>query len=166
VIEDNTSITNLQSDVFLFKASISGSVTQAGSGGRPGQQAQGAAGVTVELEDGSGNVLATTVTDTRGNYRFNQQNGVSATGIYTVMIMVPSGDTQTSANPAPITISRGDINVTGVNFTLAGPGSQPWTPWQDSGTTTSSASSSTASTAGLDSVFADPIFWGGGKHGS
>jgi hypothetical protein len=119
VIEANTNITNLQSDAFLFKASISGTVTVEGSGGRGAHREQGLAGVTVQLKDDSGNVIATTVTDARGHYSFNQQTGVAATGNYTVSVVAPSGDTQTSANPSTIQISRGDVNVTGVNFELA-----------------------------------------------
>jgi hypothetical protein len=77
------------------------------------------AGVTVQLQDDSGNVVATTVTNSRGDYSFNQLNGVSATGNYTVRIVVPSGDTQTSANPSTILISRGDLDVSGVDFVVA-----------------------------------------------
>jgi len=130
VIEANTSITNLQSDVFVFKASISGTVVWDHGGiGHPdssfagnGHQdfsAPGLANVTVQLEDNSGDVLATTVTDSRGDYGFNQLNGLSGTGKYTVRIVVPSGHTQTSANPSMILISRGDIDVSGVNFVVA-----------------------------------------------
>jgi hypothetical protein len=73
----------------------------------------------VQLKDDSGNVIATTVTDSRGRYSFNQQTGVGGTGNYTVSVVAPSGYTQTSANPSTILISRGDVNVTGVNFELA-----------------------------------------------
>jgi hypothetical protein len=120
VIEANTNITNLQSDVFLFKASISGTVVSGtGGNGRRDASPRGLAGVTVQLKDDSGNVLATTVTDGKGHYTFDQQTGVSATGNYTVSLVVPSGFAQTSANPSTILISRGDVNVSGVNFVLA-----------------------------------------------
>jgi hypothetical protein len=130
IIEANTSITNLQSDVFLFKASISGTVVsdQGGNGHRaspfdgkcgPAPSPPGLAGATIELEDTSGNVLATTTTDSKGHYRFDQLTGVSATGDYTVSLVVPSGFTETSTNPSAIRISRGDINVSGVNFVVA-----------------------------------------------
>jgi hypothetical protein len=36
-----------------------------------------------------------------------------------VSLVVPSGYTQTSADPAPILISRGDVHVRGVNFTVS-----------------------------------------------
>ncbi len=113
VIEANTDITNLQSDVFLFRASIGGTVLS----GRAG--AAGLPGVTVRLEDGSGNVLATAVTNVQGRFRFDQLNGVSATGLYTVRVVAPTGLAQTSTDPAPVLISRGDTNVGGVNFVLA-----------------------------------------------
>jgi hypothetical protein len=119
VIEANTGITNLQSDVFLFKASISGTVTQQGGGDHRRSPAQGLPGVTVQLLDAGGNVLGTTVTDSKGHYSFNQLNGVSGTGDYTVRLVVPAGDTQTSANPPTVLISRGDLNVSGVNFSVA-----------------------------------------------
>jgi hypothetical protein len=59
------------------------------------------------------------VTDSKGHYRFDQLTGLSATGEYTVRLVVPSGFTQSSTNPSPILISRGDINVSGVDFVLA-----------------------------------------------
>ena len=80
---------------------------------------EGVPGVTVQLWDSGGNVVATAKTDRNGGYLFNQLSGLSATGNYTVRLVVPSGFTQTSANPSPILISRGDINVSGVNFSVA-----------------------------------------------
>src|SRR5262249_44931136 len=116
IIEANTGVSNLQNDVFKFTASVNGAVTSP-AGGRHGTSGvQGLPGVTVQLEDSSGNVLATTVTDRLGRYRFTQLTGLGGTGVYTVAIVVPSGFTQTSTNPAPITISSGDDNMSGVNF--------------------------------------------------
>jgi hypothetical protein len=119
VIEANTGITNLQSDVFVFKASISGTVVS-GQGGHGLRDpfARGLSGVTVQLQDADGNVVGTTMTDARGHYSFNQLTGIGGTGNYTVRLVVPSGFTQTSPNPSSILISRGDVNVSGVNFAL------------------------------------------------
>jgi hypothetical protein len=143
VIEANTSITNMQSDAVLFTASISGNVI-VGQGGshQPAAVGRGLAGVTVQLEDVGGHVLATTATDSKGHYSFNQLTGVSATGDYTVRLVVPSGFTQTSPNPPTILISRGGISVNGVDFTLTPVGQRrspsasrtiqdPGTSWQD-----------------------------------
>jgi hypothetical protein len=139
VIEANTSVTNLQSDVFLFTASISGSVVSPQrSFGSRGFFTQGLAGITVQLEDASGNVLATTMTDGGGHYRFDQLNGVSAVGSYQVRLALPSDLTQLSADSTAIQIARGGVNISGVNFEIAaarhiwpGPGNTnpPWYPW-------------------------------------
>jgi peroxidase len=119
VIEANTNITNLQSDVFLFKSSISGTVSLDGAGGRRNSRPVGLPGITVQLKDDDGNVIATTVTNGRGYYSFNQQTGLSETGNYTVSLVVPAGFTQTRGTSSSILISRGDLNVSGVNFVVA-----------------------------------------------
>ena len=79
VIEANTNITNMQPDAFMFATSISGRLSlspdQLGSGPHcgpagPSGNSGSVAGVTVTLYDSSGNVVATTTTDSRGNYQF------------------------------------------------------------------------------------------------
>jgi len=127
VIMANTNITNLQDDVMFFKASINGVVSVQGNG-KLGAKGSGSSGITVELEDTSGDILATTETDQQGRYSFDQLSGpasdpavapgVSATGLYDVVVVAPVGMKQISANPRPILISRGDFNVNSVNFTL------------------------------------------------
>jgi hypothetical protein len=122
IIEANTGITNLQSDVFKFTASISGKVTSSSfASGRssPGSSPRGLSGITVQLEDSSGDVLGTTVTDQSGNYQFDQLTGVGGTGEYTVRLVVPAGFVQITKNPATISISRGRIDVSAVDFVLA-----------------------------------------------
>jgi hypothetical protein len=129
VIKANTGITNLQSDVFLFQASIGGTVASGHGGSGHGASAfhrkgvradarRGLPGITVELEDAGGNVLAAAVTDGAGRYCFDPLTGLDGTGMYTVRLVVPPGFTQTSTNPAMILISRGDINRSGVDFVL------------------------------------------------
>lgn len=118
VIQANTNITNLQADVMYFHASISGAVLLAIPGGPRNRPPQGLPGLTVQLQDDGGNVLATTVTDSRGRYSFNQQTGVNATGLYTVSLVLPSGYVQISTNPPSFSISRGDSFVSGVNYLL------------------------------------------------
>jgi hypothetical protein len=114
VIEANTNVTDLQADVFKFTASIGGAVSLS-LGGIP----LGVPGLTVQLQDDSSNVLATTVTDFSGHYRFDQLHGVGATGDYTVALVLPAGLKQTTNNPGTILISRGGLNVTGVDFGVA-----------------------------------------------
>jgi hypothetical protein len=120
IIEANTGVTNLQPDVFRFTASIGGRVVANGSGRDSiAPPLRGVSGVTVELEDTNGDLLATTVTDHSGNYRFNQLNGVGGTGDYVVKLVVPSIFTQVARYPSTILISRGGIIVRGVNYVLA-----------------------------------------------
>jgi hypothetical protein len=90
-----------------------------GDGGHFTPHEMGLAGFTVQLKDDSGNVLATTTTDGQGRYTFDQQSGIGGTGNYTASLVLPSGYTQTSADPAPILISRGDVHVRGVDFTVS-----------------------------------------------
>jgi hypothetical protein len=150
VIESNTTVTNLQPDAFLFKPSISGRVVSAG------REPRGLPGVTVQLLDSSGNVLATTVTDSRGLYRFDSFSGLGATGTFDVRLVVPAGLTQLTSNYAPILISRGDINVRGVDFALGSsrfhsPASG-WNVISDSG---SSGSEHALDWSGLDDWFTE-----------
>jgi hypothetical protein len=130
VIKANTGITNLQSDAFVFQASIGGTVASGHGGSGRGTASfhgngdraaarRGLPGITVELEDTSGNVLATAVTDDKGRYSFDQLTGLNGTGIYTVRLVLPTGFTQTSTNPSSILISRGDLNRSGVDFVVA-----------------------------------------------
>ena len=131
VIENNTEITNLQSDVFIFQASISGSVTLSlGSYLARGVPIPGTAlpGVTVHLEDTSGDILATTVTNAHGQFSFNQLSGpasdpensagVSGTGFYEIVVVIPPLMGAYGKAPAPILISNSGMNVTGINFEL------------------------------------------------
>jgi hypothetical protein len=120
IIEADTGITDLQPDVFKFTATISGTVVSGGSDlGPHASTPRGLSGITVQLEDSGGNVLATTVTDHSGRYRFDQLNGVGGTGDYTVTLVVPGGYSQTSKNPSTILISRGGMDASGVDFVLA-----------------------------------------------
>lgn len=159
VIQANTNVTNLQSDVFVYRASISGTVsgpsttrtqtnatpttargttvnsssptntrgTPINTGGQTNPHGTGGqtpapgtsvnvSGLTVQLLDADGNVVATTVTDAQGRYTFTQQSGLTSTGTYSVVLVLPGNLRLTTKAPASITVSHGDTNVTGVNF--------------------------------------------------
>lgn len=139
VIEANTGITNLQSDVFIFKASISGTVSLGGRGGfggfgggfgfgPQGFGQQNLGGLTVELEDSNGDVLATTTTNSHGQYTFNQlsgpaadvanASGTSGTGQYRVVLVVSAGSGTTRVASHTVTITVGGTNIDGIDFTL------------------------------------------------
>ena len=129
VIEANTGITNLQSDVFTFKASISGTVSLAKPESHSVSSRSGMAGMTVELANTQGTILATTTTNRQGHWTFSQQSGpaanpvsspgVSGTGRYDVVLALPPSMAQMSAPSHPILISRGSTSVRGMNFVVA-----------------------------------------------
>jgi hypothetical protein len=117
IIERNTGITNLQSNVFYFRAAISGTVfNDANGNGVRDFREGGLAGFTVQLLDDSGQVIASTVTDPMGRYRFDIFNGIGGPGTYSVQCLMPAGDTLTTGDQAPMQITRGDTFFTGVNF--------------------------------------------------
>jgi peroxidase len=108
ILQRTTTLTNLQDNVFFFKASISGTVfvsTQT----RFGTSLRGLAGVTVQLintEDNS--VVTTAVTDSRGNYRFDVEDGIR-TGKYQVKVVLnDSANLPPNALVKTVAITRGD----------------------------------------------------------
>ena len=103
VIRRNTGLTNLQSNAFVFQATIKGNVfVDFNQNSRQDRNEFGVAGRTVELLGSAGTVLAATTTDRRGNYRFQNLD----LGSYTVRATSSKGTTTTS--PA-ISITRGMI---------------------------------------------------------
>ena len=110
VIQRNSDITNLQANVFFFQASISGTVsTNSGGrlGGRP-QQQTGVPGITVELinaDDGS--IVATTITDRRGNYSFDVSDGLG-TGKYQIEVLPSDGSNTSPKTSRVVSITRGN----------------------------------------------------------
>jgi hypothetical protein len=136
VIENNTNVTGLQANVFLFSASIGGSVLLPPGAPKPPPGQPGPfANLTVHLEDSDGDILATTQTDAHGNYLFNQlsgpssdstiASGVSAVGDYKIVLELPNGSSTTSAN---IDIATGDTNVNNIDFVLNNNPVQPLPP--------------------------------------
>lgn len=114
IIRRNTSITNLQSNVFIFQVTIRGRVfNDANGNGFRDTGEGGLAGVTVQLEDTLGNVLLTTQTASDGSYQFT---GL-ALGTYRVRVVPPAGDVQTTSDPADIQVTQG-TTIGGVNFGL------------------------------------------------
>jgi peroxidase len=77
VIRNNTTITNLQSNAFVFQASLSGSLFTDTNGNQrfdPTESPQ--AGLIVELLDSTGEVVATTTGDSQGAYSFDVLDGL------------------------------------------------------------------------------------------
>jgi hypothetical protein len=155
VIENNTNITNLQADIFHYTASISGTVSLAqsraravfgggrGMGGFGGAGGVVLAGITVDLEDENGAVVATTTTDARGHYSFNQlsgpaanpeiASGLSGSGTYKVVLVLPSSAKAASPTTLAADITRGSTRINGLNFEVAlsnnGPSGPTHGPW-------------------------------------
>jgi hypothetical protein len=131
VIQNNTSITNLQADVFFNRLEISGVVFNDpdGNGVREAGEA-GAQGVTVELHDAATGALipgGSTVTDVHGEYDFTELGAgsdgtIPATGNYTLKLILPPGfrqnATQIAHNPGEIFLSRGDLQIDGQDFAI------------------------------------------------
>ncbi|MCO8123065.1 dockerin type I domain-containing protein [Stieleria sp. TO1_6] len=109
VIERNTDVEGLQENVFFMRAEVRGQVTagttlaavslsRQGKNDRP--DSPGVADVTVELLNDEGEVIDSTVTDSRGNYRFRSfpetgdyQIRVAQTG-ETLSVLISDGDTR------------------------------------------------------------------------
>jgi hypothetical protein len=118
VIENNTPITNLQADVFFFKVSISGTVffDPNSTGHNTGTGVQG---ITINLLDNTGAVIATAVTDVNGHYSFTDQTGIPGTGTFTVEVVLPSGFRATTGTRHTVDISRGALDFVDEDFGIA-----------------------------------------------
>ncbi len=115
VIRNNTTITNLQVNVFEFRAEIAGRViTDANANGVLESGERGMAGVVVQLQNTRGVVMATTTTNSLGQYRFQKLN----VGIYRISIVLPNGYRMTTRLPIDVSITKGML-VNNVDFGLA-----------------------------------------------
>lgn len=101
VIRRNTQVSNLQSDVFVFRASIQGNVfSDANRDGIRQRREAGLSSVSVNLVDASGAVVATSQTNRNGEYVFSRLD----LGSYRVVV-TPSGGTVVSSRT--VTVTRG-----------------------------------------------------------
>jgi hypothetical protein len=111
VIRRNTNLTNLQSNVFFFRVSASGTVfADANRNGRRDFNERPLENLRVNLIDLSGEIVGTATTDARGVFRFDISNGLGV-GRYTVHVELPNRLTQTTPDSV-ISITRGDTMVT------------------------------------------------------
>ena len=119
IIVRNTDTTNLQANVFVFKASVSGKVfNDANGNGNQNNGEGGLAGRTVILfnttEDSAGEEIARTTTDSQGKYRFDNFDDLLV-GKYRVQEVVPNGWKGTTPTTVNFAVTKGDTNKT-VNF--------------------------------------------------
>lgn len=129
LIRRNTELTNLQGNVFFFRATISGTVfADANRDAMMGKGENPLAGRTIELVDpDSSEVIAATQTDRSGRYAFTVADGLR-TGIYEVR--VPSTESSSSAARTPIVsrmvaITRGEEYVDNVHLGVVPAGPRP-----------------------------------------
>ncbi len=98
IIRRNTTTTNLQENVFFFHTSISGSVLlDVNKDGRLNSRDMGLPGITVQLLDLDGNLVATAVTGRDGSYTFDSVDF----GTYRVQVQVPRSLAAVHARSAP-----------------------------------------------------------------
>jgi len=124
VIQANTNVKGLQSNVFFMLAEASGQVTAVPtitnspatipSGDRnrrpgPAPKPVGVQGVSVELLNDAGEVIDTTVTDGNGNYRFRS---FAETGDYETRLA-------NSSETLSLLISTGNTRIGGLNFRVS-----------------------------------------------
>jgi hypothetical protein len=114
----------VQQNPFFLKAEISGQVTRDATLGRL-HMVVGIAGTSVELLNDEGDVVATTVTDSRGRYSFNEFH---ETGDYQVRIVAADGMTVLSAETLNALVSRGDVRLANINFRVSLTDGVPTTP--------------------------------------
>ena len=101
IIRRNTTLTNVQPDVFFFRASIGGTVFADGNRDSIRQSVEpGLAAVAVSLIAADGTTVATTRTDARGGFAFSHLD----LGTYGVVVATTGGGTVTGATAA---VTRG-----------------------------------------------------------
>ncbi|MBI3408888.1 MAG: peroxidase [Planctomycetes bacterium] len=119
VIRRNTSLTNLQQNVFVFRATITGKAFfDFNRDGSQNGRDPGLGGRVIQLLDANGVLVATTVTSRDGSYRFD---GLDP-GTYQIREALPRGATQTTPITRAVDITRG-MTVSGQDF---GESAYPW----------------------------------------
>lgn len=117
IIQRNTNVSNLQDDVFHFRAQVQGVVfADANADSAQNRREPGVAGVTVELLDDTGAVLDTTTTDRNGRYRFNS---FAETGSYQVRVAADPDNGIADDLLLDTFITRGNERVGDLDFALS-----------------------------------------------
>ena len=111
IIRRNSSIQNIQDDVFLMWGAIEGEL-YAGSDDRDSLGFP-LEGVLLELYDSDGNLVATTHSDDGGAYRFDQ---IIAVGAYRVVMQLPAEYSTTGNDYNDVWFSRANLTLNGVDF--------------------------------------------------
>jgi hypothetical protein len=105
IIKANTSLRNVQPNVFVFNARVTGQVFDDGNGnGKADRGERGLAGRAVQLIDAGGAVVASATTDSSGRFVV----GGLELGTYQVVASTPAG-WQTTTTPASVNVVQGDL---------------------------------------------------------
>jgi uncharacterized protein (DUF2141 family) len=113
IIRLNTRTTNLQNDVFVFDATITGRVfLDANGDGQLNSGEQQLAGMLVQLIDSSGNIVASTHTASNGSYQFDDL----ALGTYRVRVAPVPGLHSTTGDPVKVQLTRGGTVMENFGF--------------------------------------------------
>jgi hypothetical protein len=121
IIARNTITTNMQPNVFVFNAKITGTVyDDRNNNNRQDRLEQGLGGQAVQLLDTSGNILATTLTRTGGDYEFDEMD----IGQYTINVVPSSGWTLNHIGGTAVQITRGGT-ISNINTGLTRNALQP-----------------------------------------
>jgi hypothetical protein len=150
VIQRNTTIKNLQSNVFFMNAEINGQVfVDINGNGRQDRFDNPLAGVTVQLIDDEGTIMDTAVTGRDGRYRFRS---FDETGDYQVHIVLPTRLT-TARTTRDVLVSKGGVTISGINFALTAVNRALSAALADGSATTST----TATDAAFTSIDSDSL---------
>lgn len=122
VIERNTTVTGLQDNVFFMVAEVSGQVSIAAETTTSRRQSEprsstiGVEGITLELLDDAGEVIDSTTTDRRGNYRFSS---FAETGDYQIRIVGSDLYQPISVDLLDVLVSNGKTRLRGLDFMVS-----------------------------------------------
>ncbi len=117
IIQANTTITNLQDNVFVYNTTVNGRVfADANGNGRIDPGENGLPNMTLQLVDDTGAIITTARTDPNGVYHFA---GIQL-GDYSVHVVTLNGQILTTPNNRPIDVTRGmDFNNVDFGIRLA-----------------------------------------------
>jgi hypothetical protein len=119
IIQRNTTIKNLQGNVFFMNGEINGQVfVDVNGNGRQDRFENPLAGVTVQLLNDEGTIMDTAVTGRDGRYRFKS---FDETGDYQVHVVLPTRFTS-AVTTRDVLVSRGGVTISGINFALTAVG--------------------------------------------
>jgi len=108
IVRRNTDLTNVQDNLFFFRATISGTVFNDSNGnGHEDRNERGMSGQTVQLVNANGGeIVATTLTNARGQYSFDVLDGIR-TGQYRVQLIIADGVGRVTTPLRTVSITRG-----------------------------------------------------------